>query len=135
MIKILRIVALVLLLILSVAAIYGGLSFIIDPSGESIQISIDVLNGTPFNNFLIPGIILFLANGLLSALVVIITIKKMKYYPWFIILQGFVLIGWLTGELIMNIELFFPIMHYPLYTFGVLFIVLGLLLQKNNQNH
>ena len=130
MVKIIRIIVLILLFILGIGALYGGLSFITDPTGESIQISIEVLDGTPFTNFLIPGIILLLANGLLPLAVAILTIKKSKYYPWFIILQGCVLMGWLTGELIINIELFFPIMHYPLYTIGILFIVFGFIIKK-----
>ena len=126
----LRIFSISLLFILGILALYGGLSFISDPSGKSIQISIDVLDGTPFNDFLIPGIILILANGFLSLLIAVLTIKRTKHYQWFIILQGCILIGWLTAELIFNIEMFLPIMHYPLYTVGILFILIGFIINK-----
>jgi hypothetical protein len=133
MVQTIRIIVLIFLFILGIAALYGGWSFITDPTGESINISIEVLDGTPFTNFLIPGILLFVANGLLPLAVAIMTIKKSKYYPWFIIIQGFILIGWLSVEILLNTELFFPVMHYPLYTLGILFIVFGLVLGKNRQ--
>ncbi len=126
----LRNFSIILLLIPGIAALYGSWHFICDPSGKSIQIPIEVLDGTPFNDFLIPGIVLLFANGFLSLAVAILTIKKIKHHPWFIILQGCVLIGWLTAELIFNIELFFPIMHYPFYTIGILLIVIGLIIEK-----
>ena len=66
MIKTIRIITLVFLLFLSLNAIGGGLFLITDPSGETIQIPVEFLHGTPFNDYLIPGIILLFANGILS---------------------------------------------------------------------
>jgi len=128
--KALRTFALILLFILGISALFGSWGLISDPSGKSIQIPIKVLDGTPFNDFLIPGILLLFANGFLSLTVAILTIKKIRHYPWFIILQGCVLLGWLTAELIFNIEMFYPIMHYPFYTIGILLIVIGIIIEK-----
>jgi protein-S-isoprenylcysteine O-methyltransferase Ste14 len=50
---------------------------------------------------------------------------KIKNYPLLIILQGCVLISWLTAELILNIEFFSPVLHYPFYSLGIVFIVTG----------
>jgi len=44
-------------------AIYGGGSLMNDPSGERIKLSIKMLEGTIFSNYLIPGVILFLTLG------------------------------------------------------------------------
>ena len=126
----LRIFSISLLFFIGLLALYGDWCFISDPSGKSIQISIEVLDGTPFNDFLIPGIILLIANGFLSMFIAILTIKKTKHYQWFIILQGCILIVWLTAELIFNIEMFLPIMHYPFYTIGILLIVFGSIINK-----
>jgi hypothetical protein len=128
--KKLRILSIFLLFFLAINAFIGSLSFISDPSGNIIQIPLEMLDGTPFKDYLIPGIILFFANGLLSLIIVIITIKKVKHYPWFIILQGCILIGWLTVQLIMNIEFFSPVLHYPLYSIGIIFIVTGLKIKE-----
>jgi len=131
--KALRTFALILLFILGLSALFGSWGLISDPSGKAIQISIEMLEGTPFSDYLIPGIILLFANGFLSLLIAILTIKKTKHYPWFIILQGCVLIGWLTVELVMNIKLFYQIMHYPLYCIGILLIVLGFIIEKRKR--
>ena len=47
----------------AVGAIYGGISLMNDPSGESIQLPVRLLEGTIFNNYIIPGIVLFLVLG------------------------------------------------------------------------
>lgn len=132
--KTFRIIALILLFFLALNAIGGSLFLIADPSGKAIQIPIKLLQGTPFNDYLIPGIILLIAIGFLSLAVAILIILKIKKYPWFIILQGCVLIGWLTVELILNIEFFLPILHYPLYTIGILLIVSGFIIKNRGSN-
>jgi hypothetical protein len=47
----------------AVGAIYGGISLMNDPSGESIHLPVKLLEGTIFNSYIIPGIILFLLLG------------------------------------------------------------------------
>ncbi len=125
MIKLIRIILIVLLFFLALNAIGGGLLLIVEPSGEAIQIPVELLQGTPFKDYLIPGIILFFAIGILSLVSAVLTIRQKKYYQWFIILQGCVLIGWLTIELFLNKDFFAPVLHFPLYTLGLFFIVSG----------
>jgi len=55
-----------LLLFNGFGAIYGGWNFMVHPDGSSMQMSLDSLKHTPFHSYLIPGIILFVVNGLLS---------------------------------------------------------------------
>lgn len=74
----LRIFAIILLFILAVSAFLGSWGLIVDPSGKAIQIPIEMLNGTLFNDYLIPGIILFFAIGVLSLLTAVLTIKKIS---------------------------------------------------------
>jgi len=130
MVKKLRILTIILLFFLALNAIGGGLFLIADPSGETIQIPVELLQGTPFNDYLFPGIILVFTNGILSLAFAILTIKQSKNYHWFIILQGCVLIGWLTIELILNTEFFSAILHYPLYAIGIFFIFTGFIFKK-----
>ena len=129
MVKTIRILVLVLLLVLAANAFGGSWLLIRDPSGNSINIPVELLEDTPFDDYLIPGIILFAANGALSVLVAFLTVIKAANYPWFIIIQGCILIGWLTGELILNKAFFHPVLHYTLYTIGVVFIVSGFIIK------
>ena len=96
-----------------------------DPSGQSIGLPIEFLKKTPFDNFLIPGIILFFANGVLSLVTAILVIKKIKDYPWLIIFQGLILSGWLTMQLIFNFAFFYPVMHLTCYAVGLMLILIG----------
>ena len=120
-----HILTIVLLTILGSLAFLGSWGLIGDPSGKSIQIPIEVLEGTPFNNFLIPGIILLFAIGFLSIAVAFMTFKRSRYYPYFIILQGCVLIGWLTAEILFNKDLFYPAYGIFHYHFQVLLVTIG----------
>jgi len=44
-------------------ALFGGISLMNDPSGNTIKLPITLLEGTIFSSYLIPGIILFLLLG------------------------------------------------------------------------
>ena len=52
------------LLYLGGGGIYGGLSFIIDPTGKSMEMAPEVMNSIPLKIFFIPGIFLFLLFGI-----------------------------------------------------------------------
>lgn len=52
-----------------VSGLFGGLGLITDPSGEQLQMPLTFLEGTPFSNYIIPGIILFLILGCFPVLV------------------------------------------------------------------
>jgi hypothetical protein len=62
-------VLLFLLIFLSLGALFGGGVLVVDPSGEFIQMPVTILKDSPFNNFLIPGLILFAVLGVFPALV------------------------------------------------------------------
>jgi hypothetical protein len=123
--KKLRIFSLVLLFLLGSSAIGGGWMLISDPSGFSMELPIELLNPTPFDNYLLPGIILLVAIGILSIVVAILSIRQTVNYTLFIILQGVILFIWLTTELIMNIEFYHTLYHLPLYIISLLLIATG----------
>ena len=61
-----KVISIIILVFLALGAIFGGYALISDPSGANFEWTTDLLNNTPFSNFLIPGIILAVVNGLLS---------------------------------------------------------------------
>ena len=129
--KTLRAFSIFLLLFLSFGAFYGGLSLIIDPSGTKLGLPPETISLTPFENFLIPGIILFVVNGLLSLAIAVSVFLKVKRYEWFMICQGCLLAGWLTVEILMGI--FDPFMQYTCYGISILLIISGSLLLRNSE--
>ncbi len=56
-------------LFLGIGALLGGLVFIISPSGSLINIPLTTLDQSPFDSFLIPGIILFIVLGIAPSVV------------------------------------------------------------------
>jgi hypothetical protein len=65
-----------LLSFLGTGAIFGGAVLILSPGGRFFGMPLSLLKNSPFHDFLIPGVILFLALGLTPVLVTIALIKK-----------------------------------------------------------
>ena len=85
-----------LLLFVGIAAVAGGLGVLLDPSGESLGVSVDLLINSPFKNFLIPGIVLFTIIGLTSLLVSFLTFKQHLLSGGATIILGFIMIIWIV---------------------------------------
>jgi len=129
MIKALKIISILLLLFNGIGAIYGGSILIIDPTGAKMQLSLSYLEHSPFNNYFIPGLVLFVCNGLFSLFIIIPTIFNWPYYSNLISIQGLVLIAWIIIQVIMiRIVSTF---HFLLGGIAILLFLLGLLLQVN----
>jgi len=60
-------------------AIYGGISLIKDPTGESIHLSGKLLQGSVFSDYLIPGIVLFLLLGFFPLFLIFPLIFKPRW--------------------------------------------------------
>ncbi|RLD62677.1 MAG: hypothetical protein DRI95_12765 [Bacteroidetes bacterium] len=129
--KSIRFLSIILLIFIGLSAIGGGGMLIYDHSGNSMQFSIELLAQTPFENYLLPGIVLFLFIGVLSLVIAVIAIRKLSSYPWLIILQGMILIIWLIVELFFNLDFYHPEYHIPLLLIGVYLIIAGLRLRKS----
>jgi hypothetical protein len=97
----LRTLAILLLFFNAVSAIGGGAGMITDPSGINMEMPINFLENTPFDSFLVPGIILLMANGVLSLFFAFLVIFKVRGYPWLVLIQGCILLGWLSVQLVM----------------------------------
>lgn len=102
-----------LLSFLGLSAFGGGGLLIISPSGKLLGgLPLSILENSPFDNFLIPGIILFLVLGICPILIVWALIKKPivpfaesfnlfkdMYWAWtFGIYIAFALIIWIQVE-------------------------------------
>ncbi len=114
-----------LLLLLSASALMGGYYLIRDPSGALIGLPLELLAPTPFRDYLIPGMVLFIVNGLLSAVVALLVIRRTRNYPMWVIVQGAILFGWLSVQLLLNPAFWYPLMHVSCYTIALLLLGLG----------
>jgi len=124
----LNVTASILLLFNGIGALYGGLNLMILPDGSSIQLSLRWLEHTPFQDYLIPGIILFIMNGLLSILILGVLLLRVKNYEWLVVIQGVILISWISTQIILIQTINF--LHLILGLTGVSMIISGLLLKE-----
>jgi len=90
------------------------------------------LENSPFENYLVPGIILFVTNGLFSLLFAVMALLKFMNYSWLAIFQGFILVGWLIIQIIMIREFYAPL-HVLYFSVGLLLIATGWILARQDQ--
>ena len=134
-----RNILLSLLAFLGLSAIGGGGALIISPSGKLLGgLPLSILERSPFNNFLIPGIILFVVLGLIPCLIVFALIKKPEskfaehlnffkdmYWAWsFSIYVAFALIIWIQVERIYVQGVGWLQTFYMLFAIPLIFVAL-----------
>lgn len=124
-----RIVAISLLFFTGINALIAGFLFIIDPTGQSIGMSISYLSNSPFNSFLIPGIVLFTINGLMNIVTAILCLKNYKHYSSLISIQGLLLSGWILIQVLLVRD--FNILHFSMLMIGFVLIILGITININ----
>lgn len=122
--KLYYILALALLLINGVGALYGGYLLMTDPAGRSLQLPHEWIEHTPFKDFFIPGLILFFVNGVCSFIVIMLLLVKYSKIERFILAQGILLCGWIIIQLLLTLK------YHPLQAMmgavGLLLIVVAI---------
>lgn len=99
--KVMKIIAIILLCILSLPALYGGWALITDPSGGLLKMSTNELSISPFPDFLLPGIILFFVLGVGSLVVLVMVIVNKKSSGILLRFSGMIVCGWITIQMIV----------------------------------
>jgi len=127
--KLVRIVAITTLGFLGVTSLIGAIPLIIDPTGIMLSMPLSMLEHSPFKSFLIPGLILLIANGLLSFWVLALVLRKTSQYPSWVALQGCILAGWITVEVVMIRAVVWA--HYVYWAVAFILIACGWFLKKD----
>ncbi|WP_441000128.1 hypothetical protein [Fodinibius sp. SL11] len=92
---------LTLLFFQAASGLYGGTALIMDPTGNLLQMPTALLEGTSFQDFLIPGIILFSILGIFP-LIVLIGSWQRKPWAWpGAVLVSIALIIWIAVQITM----------------------------------
>jgi len=103
----------ILLAFLGLGAIGGGGALIVSPTGELLGMPLSMLEKSPFNSYLIPGIFLFSVLGLSPLVLIIALLKKPEsklaeqinfltdmHWSWtYSIYIGFILIIWIQLQM------------------------------------
>ena len=129
--KLLTIALGVLQIFIGITAVLGGLGLVSDPSGTKVAVSLELLKNSPFTNYLIPGLVLLIVNGVGNVLAGIVTFLRSRYTGNLAAFFGVFL------TLYMAIEVWFiGLLNFsqPLYfILGVVELILGLKLSKSGK--
>ena len=129
---------LIILGFLALGAIGGGGILIISPTGELLGIPLSELKNSPFNSYLIPGIILFSVLGLIPLLLIIALLKKPEsklaerinlfrdmHWSWtFSIYIAIMLIGWIQIQMVILQSVHWLHTFYMFYAVAIIIIAL-----------
>jgi hypothetical protein len=134
-----RNIHLILLGFLGLSAIGGGGALIISPSGKLLGgLPLSILQNSPFNNFLMPGIILFVVLGVFPTLLIFALLKKTAspfaehfnffrdmHWAWsFSVYIAFALIIWIQVETIYVQGVGWLQTFYMLYSIPMILVAL-----------
>ena len=133
-----RNVFLILLGFLALGAIIGGGTLTISPTGKLLRMPLYLLEKSPFNNYLIPGIILFSVFGLAPILLIFALLKKPigkfaetfnffkdMHWSWtYSIYVAFALIIWLQIEMMFLQTVYWIHTFYMIYAIVIIFVAL-----------
>lgn len=121
-------------LFLGIGATFGGVAFILDPSGKLIHMPLSALDSSPFHNFLIPGMILLIVFGAIPFMVAFSLLtgwewkpanylnlfSNMHWYWTYSLYIGFALIIWITVQVSLM---------KAVAAIHIVYIILGLVIQ------
>jgi len=84
-----------------VGAIICGALLVIAPDGRYLEMPLEMLAGSPFRNYLIPGLILFLVNGVGNTVSAILCFRLNRFAGFTGMIFGFGLIIWIFVQVNM----------------------------------
>ncbi|MDX5423439.1 MAG: hypothetical protein LPK14_14375 [Hymenobacteraceae bacterium] len=123
----LRTIAVILLLFNGASALYGGGALILEPDGSLLQIPVQWLYDSPFDTYLIPGLVLFFVLGIGSLTVASLWIFKNPLYPLLTIVLGLAQVIWLLVQLAVIRQ--FSFLHLLYGALGIALVVFAALMR------
>lgn len=118
--------AIALEVFLGLGAIGGGIALILGPKGEILPLPVSALAGSPFDSYLVPGLILLTVLGIGPLVVALLSWRGSARAPLLAVGIGCALLAWLAVQIaIIGFSLDPPLQ--PLYlVLGVVILGVGL---------
>ena len=107
----------------ALSALVAGAMFVAEPSGRLMGMTEVTLARSPFRNYLVPGIVLFMVVGGTQAVAAWAEMRRWPRAGWLSVVAGAVLAGWIAVQVAM-IGLGHP-MQPSLFVAGVVIAGLG----------
>jgi hypothetical protein len=105
-----------------IGAIGGGLAAILNPL-EPLGVSTELLSNSPFNNYLIPGIILFTIIGIGNIISAVTIHFKSRFQGYISSVFSWALVIWIIVQCIMINTIHF--LHIIYFIIGVIEVILS----------
>lgn len=83
------------------SGVVGGIGLVADPSGSNMRIPVSWLEGSPFNDYLIPGLILLTVLGVFPLFVVYGLWKRLLWSWAAALLVSLALVIWILVEILI----------------------------------
>lgn len=113
----------ILVSFVAVTATLSGLIMISNPDGGVMNLPLSLLDGTPFKDFLIPGILLSTIVGGVNLLAVFYNIQRhVNRYNW-AMAGGIMISGWIVVQMILIQAAHW--LHFLYLGIGILIILLA----------
>jgi hypothetical protein len=114
-----RVVLLFLLLVVGLTATVSGILLIMYPDGTTLRLTRDLLDSTPFHNYVAPGILLMTTVDIPHLVAFLVCFpKKVSRYQW-AMGAGFLLMGWIIGR---------NLLHDNITILQVIYLVIGIMI-------
>jgi hypothetical protein len=118
----------ILQLFIGLGAVGGGLGLVLEPSGANLGMPLEMLNHSPFSDFLIPGLVLLIVNGLGSIAGSVLSFKLFHYAAQMALALGAFLVTWIIIQVYWIHA--FHWLHALYLSLGIIELALGWLLRK-----
>lgn len=115
-------------LFIGIGAFVSGILMIIKPDGSLLSLPHDMLNGSPFTSFLVPGLLLLAVNGLGNIFSALLSFKQHSLAGFAGIFFGLGLVVWLFVQ--VNMIGGGHWLQYFYFVLGILEICLGILIRE-----
>ena len=113
----------ILVSFIAVTSTLSGLLMISNPDGGVLNLPLSLLDGTPFNDFLIPGILLTAVVGFVNLLAVFFNLQRHpNRYNW-AIAGGMMISGWIITQMILIQTIHW--LHFIYLGVGMLIILIS----------
>ncbi len=109
--------SIVALALLGLPALGGGIALVASPNGSAMQWTVVMLEGSPFSDFTIPGLLLGGVFGLGSFAVIALGLRRSRLAPFLAFGLGVGMMIWIVVELAIIGELSF--LHPTMFGIGL----------------